>query len=192
MKKYLLIFASLFLVSMNLVAQEEVEDMEQEERGFDRSKMFIGGNFGLGFGTYNFNLSLSPQLGYRFNDLFAAGAGINFQYSSLKDYPIAGWKEKYTLAGVNVFGRIYPIRQIVLQVQPEINYSWGKIVDPGPPGQTYKSGKLVPSALVGAGGVLGGRGSGEMLIMAQYDLLQHERSPYGDKIFFSFGYFFNL
>lgn len=183
---------SLFVISTCVIAQDETEEIEQGESGFDRSKMFIGGNFGLGFGTYNFNLSLSPQVGYRFNDLFAAGAGINFQYSSLKDFPLYGWKEKYTLAGVNIFGRVYPIRQIVLQVQPELNYSWGKIEDPGPPAKTYKDGKLVPSALVGAGGVLGGNGSGEMLIMAQYDLLQNERSPYGKNIFFSFGYFFNL
>ncbi|MBL7736479.1 MAG: hypothetical protein JNL51_13545 [Chitinophagaceae bacterium] len=52
-------------------------------KGFDRNKLFFGGNFGLSFGN-NTLVNISPQAGYRFNRHFAAGAGINALYSSFR------------------------------------------------------------------------------------------------------------
>ena len=193
MKKKLLVgFAALLALVQISHAQDERQDAPPEpKQGFDKSKLFIGGNFGLSFSSYYTLINVSPQLGYRFNDYFAAGVGVNFIYSSQKDYYTNGAtysKTNYGVTGLNIFGRVYPIRQLFVQLQPELNYTWGKqkYYDGTP---DYKfSGKLVPSLLGGVGGAIPTGGAGAFIIMIQYDLLQNARSPYDNRPFYSFGY----
>lgn len=190
MKRCIWLVALLLMASLYSVAQEEPLEELEEKRGFDKSKLFIGGNFGLSFGNTTM-VNVSPQLGYRFNRWLAAGTGLNFQYASFKQEYYNGStysRESYGVVGLNIFGRVYPIQQILLQVQPEMNYTWGNLKIYGPPDQKYVlDGKTVPSLLLGAGGVLPA-GRGGFIIMAQYDVLQHERTPYGNKVFYNFGY----
>jgi hypothetical protein len=56
---------------------------DEKEKGFQKDRLFVGGNFGLSFGNYTF-INVSPQLGYRFNRFLAAGAGVNLQYVGIK------------------------------------------------------------------------------------------------------------
>ena len=65
-------------------AQDEKEENSEKQKGFQKEKLFVGGNFGLTFGSYTL-INVSPQVGYRFSDLFAAGMGINLQFISIKD-----------------------------------------------------------------------------------------------------------
>ncbi|RYY31225.1 MAG: hypothetical protein EOO04_02090 [Chitinophagaceae bacterium] len=172
-------------------AQEEAV----EKTGFDRSRLFAGGNFALNFGSITI-VNISPQLGYRFNRYLAAGVGVNAQYSSfrtLNAYDGSTFsRENFGVGGLNIFGRFYPIDQVILQVQPEANYVWGKVKYYNPAQEVKLDGKIVPSVLVGAGGAIPMGGAGAFIVMAQYDLLQNERTPYGNKIFFNFGYNFGL
>jgi hypothetical protein len=186
MKKYLLTACLLAMFTVVAVAQDEQE--EPENRGFDKSKLFVGGNFGLGFGNVSTLINVSPQIGYRFNRYLAAGAGINFIYSSYKyQYSSPSYKEQYGVTGLNIFGRVYPIEYVFLQVQPEANYTWLKYkFDNGEPDLKLPN-KIVPSLLGGIGAAIPA-GRGALIVMAQYDLLQQERSPYGNKAFFNFGY----
>ncbi len=112
-------------------AQREPEEEAPVEKGFQKENLFFGGNFGLSFGDYTL-VNVSPQVGYRFNRYLAAGAGVNFLYSSYKRrYNVgADYKENYGNAGLNIFGRVYPIEYLLLQLQPEANYVWGKIKYP--------------------------------------------------------------
>ncbi|HRO46890.1 hypothetical protein [Agriterribacter sp.] len=170
-------------------AQDKPE--EPSSKGFDKSKLFFGGNFGLGFGSNTSSIIVSPQAGYRFNTHFAAGAGINFNYYSYTTY----WssveaKTRSGYTGLNIFGRVYPIPYILIQAQPEVNYSWGSIkyADNSP---TEKlKGQFVPSLLIGGGAAIPTGGNGALLLMLQYDVLQESRSPYGNKPFFTMGYNF--
>lgn len=163
--------------------QEQEQKEETGSGGFDKSKLFFGGNFGLGFGSSNTLVNISPQAGYRFNDYLAAGAGINFIYSSYKYY---GYKANYGVTGLNIFGRVYPIEYAFLQVQPEMNYTWGKYkFDDGT--EQKLDGKFVPSLLGGVGAAIPA-GRGAFIVLVQYDLLQNERTPYGNRAFFNFGY----
>ncbi|MGZ5246099.1 MAG: hypothetical protein ACXWV5_03410 [Flavitalea sp.] len=184
MRKILLM--SFLVLSFVIVHAQE----EEEQRGFDRSKLFIGGNFGMSFGNSTF-INVSPQVGYRFKDWFAAGTGLNFQYASFRSRNFSGAtvsRENYGVVGVNIFGRVYPLQQVLLQVQPEMNYTWGKYKLYGPPDvESSLAGKFVPSVLLGAGGAIP-MGRGAMIIMAQYDILQNERTPYGNRVFYNFGY----
>ncbi|HYF30294.1 MAG TPA: hypothetical protein VD993_04190 [Chitinophagaceae bacterium] len=174
-------------LALSVRAQDEEEETK---KGFDKEKLFFGGNFGLGFGSNQTNINVSPQVGYRFNDYFAAGTGINFIYVSYKyEWLLPSYKENFGVAGLNIFGRVYPIRFIFAQIQPELNYVWGK--------RKYDSGeefkldsKFVPSLLAGAGAAIPMGGRGAMLVMVQYDILQRPLNPYGKNAFLSIGFNF--
>ncbi len=184
MKKCLMIFLLSGLCCMQLHAQEEDKE-EPQPQGFDKSKLFFGGNFGLTFGSNTF-INISPQVGYRFNQYLAAGAGPSFIYYS---YRRANERYRQGYAGANVFGRFYPMQYLFVQAQPEFNYMWGSLKYND---VTEKlEGRMIPSVLLGAGGAIpmGGR-NGALLLMLQYDVIQDAYSPYGNKAFFTVGYNF--
>ena len=41
---------------------------DSDGKGFDKSKLFVGGNLGLAFGTYTI-INVSPLVGYHFTDV---------------------------------------------------------------------------------------------------------------------------
>jgi hypothetical protein len=188
MKKSFLFLLCLFF-SVIAICQEE-----ETAKGFQKEKLFIGGNFGLSFGDLTL-INISPQIGYRFSELFAAGLGINGQYVSVKNRYIDGTpysKTSQGVVGLNVFGRIYPLQYIMLQVQPEANYIFGKQTFYGSSNQEYEmDAAIVPSLLVGAGAVLpSGRGS--FIASFFYDVLQRPNAPYGSRPFLNLGYNISL
>ena len=170
------------------------QDEEEPTKGFDKNKLFFGGTFGAGFGSSSTFVNVSPQVGYRFNRYFAAGTGINFIFSSYKyDYYVPPFKDEYGVAGLNIFGRLYPVNFLLVQAQPELNYTWGKRkFSDGSIEDQRLDPKFVPSLLVGAGAAipLGGNGRSAMTVMYQYDVIQDPRSPYGSNAFLSIGFNF--
>jgi hypothetical protein len=188
------VFSAMIVMLIAFTGNAQDVEEETEPKGFDKNKLFVGGNFALNFGNITI-VNISPQIGYRFNRFLAAGVGINGQYSSFRTrYSNGGTfsRENYGVAGLNIFGRVYPIEQVLLQLQPEANYTWGKYKEYGnPPYEQKLEGKIVPSLLAGAGAALPA-GRGAFIVLAQYDLLQNDRTPYGDKVFFTFGYNFGF
>jgi hypothetical protein len=181
----------LLLLTLHLWAQDEGKDTPK--KGFQKENMFVGGYLGLAFGSYTF-INISPNVGYHFNKFFAAGLGINGQYVGYKDWDYNGnqYKEKQTILGLNIFGRAYPIRNVMLQVQPELNYRFGKIIYEGPPKQEYNSDAVIAPSLLMGGGLVFPAGRGETLITLLYDVLQNVNSPYGNRPIVSIGYNFGL
>jgi hypothetical protein len=188
MKKTLVLLLCLFFATTVIKAQQRDEDAPKQ--GFQKEKLFFGGNFGLTFGDYTL-INLSPQLGYRFTDFFAAGLGINGQYVSIKERNSNEdviTKSSRGVVGLNIFGRVYPIKNIMLQVQPEANYVFGKIKYYLYPTQTTNEGAAIaPSLLLGGGAVIPS-GRGAMIISVFYDVLQDDMSPYGKRPVYNFGY----
>lgn len=179
----LVLFTLVFFSYLN--AQEK----EEEKKGFDKEKLFFGGNFGLSFGDYTL-INISPQLGYRFNNYFAAGAGVNLQFISLKYRDInnnVAVKESKGVVGLNIFGRVYPIQYIMLQAQPELNYIFGKQKFYNPTEEYKLDASIVPSLLLGGGLVLPS-GRGAFVASVFYDVLNNANSPYGKKAFLNFSY----
>lgn len=187
MKRFLIVLLlGSALMAQSALAQEGQE--QPEEKGFDKSKLFFGGNFGLGLGNRSTSIIVSPQVGYRFNEHFASGAGVNLNYYSFKDF--SDIRTSYGYTGLNVFGRIYPVPYLLVQAQPELNYSWGSVKYPDNHPVEKLKGQFVPSLLLGGGAAISTGGNGALLLMIQYDVLQESRSPYGNKAFFSMGYNF--
>lgn len=183
------VFISALIVSLTSLSQETTEP---KPKGFDKSRLFFGGNIGMSFGSQTF-INLSPQVGYQFNQYFSAGTGINYISSSYSIYDYNGdklYKDSYSYAGLNIFGRVFPISFLFAQVQPEFNYAWGKT-------KFYYNnlpdikleGAFVPVLLVGVGAAIPA-GKGRMIAMLQYDVIGDKRSPYGKNAFFTFGYNF--
>ncbi len=188
MHKVSLLAAGFLFLSFVALAQDE-----EPKKGFEREKLFIGGNFGLSFGDYS-NINISPQLGYRFNRYLAAGMGINMQSISFTERDFSGNPVRKTsqgVAGLNAFGRIYPMQQIMLQVQPEMNYVWGKqkyFATPTQPSLEFKiDTKIIPSLLLGAG-VVFPAGRGSFITSVFYDVLNNANSPYGKRPIVNVGY----
>jgi hypothetical protein len=192
MKKFLL-FNLVFILSLAVYAQEVEEEVKQK-KGFQKENLFVGGNFGLTLGDYTL-INISPQVGYRFSKLFAAGIGLNGQYVSYKqrdqfDNPYR--KVSQNVTGLNLFARLYPLEQFFVQVQPEANYIFGNQIFYGPPKEEYKLDAVIaPSLLLGGGAALPA-GSGAFIISIAYDVLQDKNTPYGKRPVYNFGYNFSL
>lgn len=138
----------------------------------------LGGSFGMSFGDYT-SIDVSPQVGYHWNEFFAAGGGISYNYHhSSKNYDM-------NYLGVNIFGRVTPVKYIALQVQPEIKASWGKAYE------RKIDLRYVPVMLVGGGGIIP-TGMGSLSVMFYYDVIQDKYSPYGKNWICSVGYSFSI
>jgi hypothetical protein len=174
-------------MSDSLVTAEPVE----EKKKFDPSRLVFGGNLGASFGNFTF-INISPQVGYRFSPMLTAGAGINYIYSSFRVDDLNGnalYREKFSFAGLNLFGRFFPTNFLFVSLQPEVNYSWGKIdFENSDQPDIKQDGTWVPTLLAGAGVMMGGSGGrGGVMLSLQYDLAQNPRSPYGTRPFVSMG-----
>ncbi|NDW09302.1 hypothetical protein D0T56_06455 [Dysgonomonas sp. 520] len=162
--------------------QARVQQTKQAS-SFDWNKVTFGGGVGLQFGDYTV-VNIAPQVGYNFSKMFNAGFG--FSYSYYKDrYYVNGdkWKETASYFGFNVYARFYPINNIIIMAQPDINRMWR--TDEAPDGYKIKDEKFIPSFLIG-----GGLRLGPMSVMLKYDLVQDKDSPYGNNIFYSVGFSF--
>lgn len=167
--------------------------MEREDtvshKGFDKQKLFIGGNLGLTFGDVTY-INLSPDAGYRFSKLFAAGIQINSMYESVRYYDPGGAlteKDRYGMVGAGIFGRVYPLQQFFIQLQPEMNFIFGNSTFYDGTSSSGKYREKVPSMLGGIGYSQSAGGTSAFTIMILYDFLQKPDSPYGKKPIFRVG-----
>ncbi|GAA0523410.1 hypothetical protein [Chitinophaga japonensis] len=187
-----LLLCLLFLGSIHL-AHAQYYTTDTARKGFDPSRLMIGGSLGLIFGDYT-NVNISPLIGYRFSELFAAGVSINAQYASERERYInsneTAYRYTYTVFGGGVWGRIYPLEMLFLQAQPEYNYVGEKLTDyTVDPKQTVKSNYGVPSLLLGGGYSQPlGAGNSAFYIMVLYDVIQDTRSPYQNRPLFRMGF----
>lgn len=168
----------------NVKSNDNTQYVNQTSKksSFDASKLEFGGDLGLQFGRYTF-ISVSPQVGYRFSNMFTAGAGIGYSYYSDDDYYY-----DYTehTVSMNLYANFYPVNFIILSVRPEVSRLWMNTEDKSSRGE-YSDNKFVPSVVVGGGVRLGAA-----TIQIKYDIVQDDYSPYGNNLFYSVGYTFGF
>lgn len=176
MKKiFLVLFLTAF--SMAIFAQES-ESSEEKVGGFQKEKLFTGGDLTLSFYTGGTTLGVSPYFGYSLTKWLDAAVNLNFVYQGQKD-PY-GNKYRQTNFGPGAFVRIFPIDFLYAQVQYEHNFISSKYIPQG--GSSYKYKTDVNSLLLGAGYSSGRReGSNTYFYLSvMFDVLQLPNSPYVD------------
>jgi hypothetical protein len=73
------------------------------------SRLYVGGNFGLGFGTFT-SIDISPLVGYNFNRVFSAGIGGTYMYYQ---YRFGNESERASFYGARLFARAVPLPEIL-------------------------------------------------------------------------------
>lgn len=166
----------------------------QENKGFDPAKLIIGGGLGLAFGDIT-SIYVSPVVGYRFTDRFAAGVSFGYNYYKYKNYwylqnPVTGESNYYNyqsdMISVGAWARYLVWDGLFVAGQFEQNFM--SFTQPGfDPGGTgniinQKTKYNAPSLLLGAGyrAAIGDRASMNFSVM--YDVIQNAYSPYYGRI----------
>lgn len=164
MKKYILVVCLLcFTLSAKLFAQNNhpylggdnnstatapanEQEGETTKKGFDKSKLRIGGALGATFGNYTY-IQVAPVVGYRFFKWFEPGIGVAYQY---QNYRGDAYNNPFTahVYGGNAYVRIYPWRNLFAQGQAVL-YNFNQKEKVGT--QTYKASVTYGNVLVGAG-----------------------------------------
>lgn len=188
MKKIFFVFC-LFVVAMRGMAQHNRDrvntyvDAEDGGNGFRKANLFVGGSLNLGYSGYDFNVGGAPEIGYSLNKYLDAGLLVNLNYTSERADPSGYYndneRQRYFTYGVGAFARVYPIRFLFFQVEPEYNwtnYSY-KFFNPT---QTGSSNINAASMLLGIG--YGQRivGQSNFYIAVMFDALSNQGSPYRD------------
>ncbi|GAC1418043.1 MAG: hypothetical protein NVS1B13_07280 [Flavisolibacter sp.] len=163
------------------------------KKGFHKENFFVGGRGGFSFGSYTI-LDLSPELGYRINRFLETGLGINGQFIYLKERDNGQLYRKIQQGGIgmNIFTRIYPVGPVMLLIQPEANYIFGKQIFYQPSRQAFRlDAILVPSLLVG-GGVAFPYKRSYFTFALLYDVWHNANATYGRQPILHLGYFFHI
>ncbi len=163
----------------------------QDGGGFDKSKLFVGGNLGLAFG-YATMINVAPQVGYHFSPMFAAGVGLNYSYYNYSYGGYSNYSYKETYAGMSIFGRVYPLQQFFIQVQPELNHVWGSGYFYSDQVEPSKVSQFVPSLLLGGGAAIPTGNGGAITFSVMYDVIQNIYSPYYHQAVYGVGYNFGF
>ena len=132
-----------------------------------RDRLVFGGNFGGAFGATTF-FQLNPMIGYRTNEWWVNGVGLNYFYVSQGGISQSNY-------GASVWSRAYVLKTIIAHTEFEMlrreaSNRYGNMASVN-----------VPVWLVGAGYNSGGRIGFSAMIM--YDLIQDPNSPYSNPIF---------
>jgi hypothetical protein len=189
MKRLLICF--FFLAAVQLAHAQYYKTDTLVRKGFDPSRLVLGGSLGMVFGDYT-NVDISPLVGYRFSDYIAAGISVNGQYGQYRSRDYNGntlQRDKYTIFGGGVWGRVYPLPMLFVHIQPEYNFisQSSTYYQGGDEKQTLKTNYGVPSLLVGAGYTQSVGGRVGIGISILYDVIQDNRSPYRNNLVYRVG-----
>lgn len=172
-----LLIAVLMLFSLSVFAQDE--EAPEKPKGFDPTNLFTGGSVTLSLGGYSggFIAGLNPHFGYTVAKWIDFAAVVNFQYSAYHDQ----YNNKYrsTIYGGGVFTRIYPVKFIFVQAQPE--YNWIKYKGIPSVGTSQVAHVHAPSLLVGGGYTTSRSNKNTFTYLSiLVDVIKDANSPYTD------------
>jgi hypothetical protein len=135
-----------------------------------RDRIVTGGGFGLGFGSVQDYVSVSPMIGYRLTARLLAGTGVTYRYTNYKVYKPSIKLHDY---GVSPFLRFTFYRNIFFQAEYEyLNYEFPLTI-----AETTR--KSFGSFLAGGGFIqpLGERSA--FYLMALYNFSYNEQAATG-------------
>lgn len=196
------------LLSFNSLSAQEVysssgkpvkeKRTKEDEKGFNTSKIIFGGGFGLGIGSVT-NIAVSPIVGYRISDRFAAGVGFGYQYVRIKDYwaltdPATnqGVYKPFvsTMYSPSVWARYVVWNNLFVHAEYEHNFmNFKRYYNNTLKGviESRNEPYDAPSLLLGGGGRWPISDRVSFVLLALYDVIQDQYSPYRGTISIRFG-----
>jgi hypothetical protein len=154
-----------------------------KDGGISDDRLFAGGSLAAGFGSYTFNVGANPEIGYSVSEWLDAGIAFNLNYTSQRADPYYYYNQdtRYRAFnyGAGIFARIYPVRFLFVQVQPEenwIHYSAKDFAND----ISYSNTVSAASFIAGVGYTQRVVGEGSYFLMVGLDLLNNANSPYRD------------
>lgn len=109
-------------------AQEEPKEnteVEAKEKSQFLDKLFVGGGFGVGFGTYTY-VNISPIIGYRITPKLSVGLRLMYQYTTFDYFDVQQQRTKKYQGndlGIGGFARFVVYGPLYLQAEYEhLNY----------------------------------------------------------------------
>ena len=152
-------------------AQEPPPSPPAERKKSMWEKIYIGGNFGLQFGSTTV-VNVSPQIGYRVTERFIPGIGVTYIYYNYRN-PYTNSRYESSIYGGSIFAKYFFTPNFFGHAEyEELNLDGYDIYL-----NTY-SRLWVPSLFIGGGYnyPLGRRGFVQLL--ALFEVLQDRNSPY--------------
>lgn len=184
--------------------------VNQTKKGFDPNRLIFGGGLGLSFGSTT-AISVSPIIGYRITDNFAAGVSLGYQYFRVNDYiPVYNYQTsgydyydyKSSVFSTGLWARYVFLENFFVHTEFEYNFmSFNDYYSDYNGVYSEKTKYNVPSLLLGGGYRQPVGEHLSFVVMALYDVLQdipgntrvdqqgnrYSLSPYADRIDFRVG-----
>lgn len=186
MKNAALLILSLLMVTGTFAQRNTAPPTYNEDNGeiaSDRSNIFAGGSLSLGFGSYTFNVGGNPEVGISPAQWLDVGLAFNLNYYSQRADDQGFYNQNTRFRSFNygggVFARVYPVRFLFIQAQPELNwvhYSTKSFATDQSTSGTVNS----ASFIAGVGYTQRIIGEGSYFLMIGLDLLNNKYSPYRD------------
>jgi hypothetical protein len=189
--KKIIVAACLLIVASHAMAQlnnhyhsNQDNYVDPDNFGFNKQSLFIGGTLGLGGSGYDLSAGISPEIGFTVKQWLDVAALLNIDYYSERPDPTLFYNNNTRTRsinyGVGAFARLYPIRFLFVQVEPELNFVNTNYKYFGSPVSTYSSNAQAPSLLLGAGYCQRIAGRSNFYIAVMFDALNNPNSPYRD------------
>ena len=170
---------NLFIVVVLSFAISSFAQKEDEERThkFRRDNIFIGGAIGLGASSGGFSAGANPEVGYSIAQWLDAGISTNINYNTFSAEYNGGVRQRSFNYGGGAFVRLYPIRNIFVQVLPE--YNWiNTNLRSAYTGEQQKLKQEAPSLLLGIGYTSREIGRSSFYTAIMFDAGNNTNSPY--------------
>jgi len=158
-----------------------------KHKGYDPSKLILGGEFTLNFGGGYIAAGIAPMVGYRFSKNFEAGIAVGYLYNQQPDqyftnnYPYPSFYDKSNVFYPSIWTRYFVYRG--LYVTGQLEYDFISLKEPiDNVGDMASENVNATCLLMGLGlkQPIGGRAS--FFIEVMYDVLQEQNSPYLNNI----------
>ncbi len=154
-----------------------------QPKGYHQENVFIGGSLQLGYADNTFSIGGNPEIGYSFAQWLDGGISFNLNYSSQAADPNYFYNDDERTRqfnyGAGIFARVYPVRFLFFQLQPEINWIHQSITDYSTGEPIGESGTFQSTSLIaGIGYTQRIVGRGSFFTMIGLDILDNPNSPY--------------
>jgi hypothetical protein len=112
-------------LTVALLALLYIQCTAQSEKPSPRERIFVGGNFGLQFGSIT-EIDVNPQIGYRLTPRLSAGIGVSYEYYNDGAYN----NINTSIYGGSIFARYTLIKNLgeVLPVNSRLSF-YGQVED---------------------------------------------------------------